>query len=571
MENLLRKNNIIFHEKERKIKSIIKELSNHKCIDCNKQNPEYISLNNAVFICQTCFRKHQKFPLSISNLLKNNLSSLTLKELQYLYFGGNKKMLEFMKYEYPKLIKLSPSFVYKTIAMEYYRNWLKYIIEGGIKPTKPKEEIAYKSVEDRDIITNNNLEKNKDNNVITIDFYNDCYKYNDKYNRTITGFINNKEINIIQDEKDKNNIQDILDKNLKNSSNIRNYFKIINKNNSNKNINTKNVNFFSLTQSNFLPPNKLEHQTKYTTNYQQNFNSNIIINIKEGTKSQKNLIHKENQNDIIDPSKRDKKIYIRPKYDFLKNTLENENEKNEKRNNLNLIKVKCTKDSKYSRHNIINSERLDKFMLNKINNDINEMNENNELTDMGGGKSSKLLKNVNDINNKKEINLYINDRIINSNNEKNISQNKIIFKKKNLKNYFYIKNHQKYVEDELTSKTSDFDVIQKSNNINTQIKTDYCTSNNEDSITSNTIRSYSTNKSMKHFYKRNPRKINSSKPNKRKSKKIKEEKIDEKINLIKLKKEKSEILQSLKVLMKKKMELEENSKNENKKKEIKMI
>ena len=206
MENLLRKNNIIFHEKERKIKSIIKELSNHKCIDCNKQNPEYISLNNAVFICQTCFRKHQKFPLSISNLLKNNLSSLTLKELQYLYFGGNKKMLEFMKYEYPKLIKLSPSFVYKTIAMEYYRNWLKYIIEGGIKPTKPKEEIAYKSVEDKDIITNNNLEKNKDNNVITIDFYNDCYKYNDKYNRTITGFINNKEINIIQDEKDKNNI-----------------------------------------------------------------------------------------------------------------------------------------------------------------------------------------------------------------------------------------------------------------------------------------------------------------------------------------------------------------------------
>ena len=389
MENLLRKNNIIFHEKERKIKSIIKELSNHKCIDCNKQNPEYISLNNAVFICQTCFRKHQKFPLSISNLLKNNLSSLTLKELQYLYFGGNKKMLEFMKYEYPKLIKLSPSFAYKTIAMEYYRNWLKYIIEGGIKPTKPKEEIAYKSVEDRDIITNNNLEKNKDNNVITIDFYNDCYKYNDKYNRTITGFINNKEINIIQDEKDKNNIQDILDKNLKNSSNIRNYFKIINKNNSNKYINTKNVNFFSLTQSNFLPTNKLEHQTKYTTNYQQNFNSNIIINIKEGTKSQKKLINKENQNDIIDPSKRDKKIYIRPKYDFLKNTLENENEKNEKRNNLNLIKVKCTKDSKYSRHNIINSERLDKFMLNKINNDINEMNENNELTDTGGGKSSK--------------------------------------------------------------------------------------------------------------------------------------------------------------------------------------
>ena len=64
MENLLRKNNIIFHEKERKIKSIIKELSNHKYMVCNKQNPEYISLNNAV----------------------------TLKELQYLCFGGNKRI-----------------------------------------------------------------------------------------------------------------------------------------------------------------------------------------------------------------------------------------------------------------------------------------------------------------------------------------------------------------------------------------------------------------------------------------------------------------------------------------------
>ena len=69
--------------------------------------------------------------------------SLTLKELQYLYFGGNKKMLEFMKYEYPKLIKISPVLVYKTVAMEYYRNWLAYLVEGGNKPQKPDMEMAY--------------------------------------------------------------------------------------------------------------------------------------------------------------------------------------------------------------------------------------------------------------------------------------------------------------------------------------------------------------------------------------------------------------------------------------------
>ena len=115
MENLLRKNNIMFHEKERKIKAIMKEESNNKCIDCNNEKPEYISLNNACFICKNCFKIHQELPLNISKTVKNNLKSLTLKELQYLFFGGNKKILEFMKYEYPKLIKLVIELLYLSL------------------------------------------------------------------------------------------------------------------------------------------------------------------------------------------------------------------------------------------------------------------------------------------------------------------------------------------------------------------------------------------------------------------------------------------------------------------------
>ena len=262
MENLLRKNNIMFHEKERKIKSIIKEQSNKICIDCSKSNPEYISLNNAVFICKSCFQKHQKFPIHVTKLIKNDLSSLTLKELQYLYFGGNKKMYEFINYEYPKLSSLNPYLSYKTIAMEYYRNWLRYLIEGGIEPIKPDESIAYNLIDDKDkeINKNKNIEK-KDNNVITIDFYNDCYKYNDKYNRTITGFINDKDLkknNIMNDkeikyEKRNNNIvQENLIKNKYNVDRARNYYNIINKNNYNKVINAENINIFSFTQSDFL-------------------------------------------------------------------------------------------------------------------------------------------------------------------------------------------------------------------------------------------------------------------------------------------------------------------------------
>ena len=61
MENLLRKNNIMFHEKERKIKSILKEESNNKCIDCNNPKPEYISLNNACLFVKIVLKNIKNF------------------------------------------------------------------------------------------------------------------------------------------------------------------------------------------------------------------------------------------------------------------------------------------------------------------------------------------------------------------------------------------------------------------------------------------------------------------------------------------------------------------------------
>ena len=256
MENFLRTNNIMFHEKERKIKKILKDESNNKCIDCNNGKPDYISLNNACFICKNCFKRHQKFPFNISKTIKNNLKSLTLKELQYLYFGGNKKLLEYIKYEYPKLINLNPSYMYKTIAMDYYRNWLKFLIEGGTKPSKPDIEIAYKLIDNKDY-TINNTNSNMDNNVITIDFFNDCYNYKDKYNHKITNFINKNNKNKINNKISNINTNNNIELNYNeiygthrnyyniNNNNIRSNYRNRNRNNnnlSNTNNNTNNTN-----------------------------------------------------------------------------------------------------------------------------------------------------------------------------------------------------------------------------------------------------------------------------------------------------------------------------------------
>ena len=129
-------------EKRRKIKEIKDNELNKECFDCGSCYPEYISINNGVFICKECLIIHNKFPKQISTTLKNNLSSLNMKELQFMYLGGNQKLLEFINYEFPQLQKYKLNILYQTKAMQYYRNNLYYMVYGGPKPIKPSESIG---------------------------------------------------------------------------------------------------------------------------------------------------------------------------------------------------------------------------------------------------------------------------------------------------------------------------------------------------------------------------------------------------------------------------------------------
>jgi len=135
-------------EKLRKIKEIKNNELNKQCFDCGSCYPEYISINNGVFICKDCINIHNKFPKQISNTLKNNLSSLNNKELEYMFLGGNQKLLEFVNYEYPQLHKFKINILYQTKAMQYYRNYLNYLVNGGTKPIRPSEQInAYELID----------------------------------------------------------------------------------------------------------------------------------------------------------------------------------------------------------------------------------------------------------------------------------------------------------------------------------------------------------------------------------------------------------------------------------------
>ena len=138
-----RKENIsLIKIKKQKIKIILNIPKNNECFECSNLYPEFISLNNAIFLCKNCVKNHIHFPKYISNIFKNDLNNLTLKNIQYLCCGGNEKLKQFIKNEFPRLKKFSYQNLYRTYAMDYYRKYLEYLIEGGIKPIKPNKNKA---------------------------------------------------------------------------------------------------------------------------------------------------------------------------------------------------------------------------------------------------------------------------------------------------------------------------------------------------------------------------------------------------------------------------------------------
>ena len=139
------------------IEEIKSDEINNVCFECGTINPEFISINNGVFICKECVEDHFNFPREISTVIINDLCSLNSNEVKKLYYGGNKKLIEFINFDFPRLKQFPPNILYKTRAIEYYRKRLQFFIAGGIKPLKPIFESAYQLI---NLPINNNFLSN---------------------------------------------------------------------------------------------------------------------------------------------------------------------------------------------------------------------------------------------------------------------------------------------------------------------------------------------------------------------------------------------------------------------------
>lgn len=98
---------------------------NNFCFDCGKMNPELISINNGIFICKKCGMDHMLFPGGASLLIKNDISSLSDKEIKLLQYGGNKKLYDFIYNQCPTLMNLPRRFLYTSPLLNYYQNKLE--------------------------------------------------------------------------------------------------------------------------------------------------------------------------------------------------------------------------------------------------------------------------------------------------------------------------------------------------------------------------------------------------------------------------------------------------------------
>ena len=381
--------------KKQKIKIILNVPKNNECFECSNSNPEFISLNNGIFICKNCIKNHSNLPTSISNILKNDLNNLTLKNIQYLCFGGNEKLKQFVQNEFPKLKKFEFHNVYKTYAMDYYRKYLEYLIEGGIKPNKPNKNKAY------DLIKINNINNKNKNTHIKINIDN-------KISNLDEANTNTKKNTHIDNNKEKNL------KLTKSSGRLRPNLNLIlsNFNNSLNNFNTINIYNYN---------NKIFTET----NYKKRFFPKIFKHIHMDDISETNNLTDLN-NITFNKEENNKKINEEIKYI--------QNKKMD--TNIKIIKRKVFLDDKY--FNLQNHEIYEKPIFQNYLNTFNKGNKNHKdqkHSNLSSSDFNFFSNDVNEIKTNKKNNIFVNKSIRNS---------QKIFKKKTVGNSFSIhdKRHQ---------------------------------------------------------------------------------------------------------------------------------
>ena len=467
MSSLLTENrnyqNVI--EKRRKINEIKENELNKECFDCGSCYPEYISINNGVFICNNCIKIHNKFPKEISLTLKNNLSSLNTKELEYMYLGGNQNLINFINNFFPELSQFPKDILYKTKAMQYYRDYLNYLINSGPEPVRPSKDInAYELID-----SNIDLKKKKYERINLGDKYKGVYK-NKKRNKSVG---NKKGAN--SDNNKSNNDNDKTKKDSRNKSFRKNHF--LNDDDKEEEL-KRHKSFYKEMNKLFKDEENIDKKnfryvrkksSKFKTNTMNNNNvNNKYVKYNSKTNEQKNnykgypIENIYNNNYFNLTTTKNIFMFTPVKEDIIYNYRQiNKNNKIKQIDKLSLTNIKdIYSKPKISHLNNQNSLNDNDDLILSLRGNINELNMSN---------INSYRNNNEQINNKR--NLYNNNNYLSTNtyNRKN-NQNK--FKEtfaniniNNIKNTNYIRNTRRNeIKKEKENLRTEFEDISNRNN-----------------------------------------------------------------------------------------------------------
>ena len=134
------------------IPEILSLPGNSTCCDCGLEKPKWASLNNGIFLCLKCAGIHRSLGVNISTIRSLQIDSWTDKQILYLTNGGNNKLKKIWE-EYSINPDSSLEIKYKSKACDYYRNYLKNLVEKiSDKDYKQIELIKPSTEEGREIM-----------------------------------------------------------------------------------------------------------------------------------------------------------------------------------------------------------------------------------------------------------------------------------------------------------------------------------------------------------------------------------------------------------------------------------
>lgn len=133
---------------------IISEEGNSLCNDCKQPDPKWASVNNAVFICTKCARKHQKLGRLKSFIKSIEVDNWEKGEILLLKHGGNLRFQNLLnEYRIPLLSDVE--YKYNTKATNYYRKILSNEVkEINIEIEKPELKIGIQLDDEDEVMVN---------------------------------------------------------------------------------------------------------------------------------------------------------------------------------------------------------------------------------------------------------------------------------------------------------------------------------------------------------------------------------------------------------------------------------